>query len=261
MDRSFLTDAGVVAASRDFVCIRLATYEDEQEADYMKTLFTARSGELENTTFAILASDGKRKLAAAGRGPFHAYRDARSMAAGMRQIARDNDSRKTAASPHAQLPLMKSLDGALNVAAADGLPLIVTVGENKKQLGAINQRIVPVAWDESLAGQFVYASVDDWGELKPILGLKQKTGIFAVEPDQFGLSGKLLAAFAPETTPEEIRSGLLKVVAEYPAKEKDHNAHVRLGIQLGIEWESKIPETDPMSLRARQRARGDGQKE
>ena len=60
MDGSFLSDADVVAASRKFVCIRLSTYEDAEEAEFLRSIYVGRSGDLENTVFAILSPDGKR---------------------------------------------------------------------------------------------------------------------------------------------------------------------------------------------------------
>ncbi|MCP4093415.1 MAG: hypothetical protein GY747_08200 [Planctomycetes bacterium] len=55
--------------SRDWVCVRLASYENEQESEYLKKLYRGRTGELNNTTFALVAPDGKTLLAPAGRGP------------------------------------------------------------------------------------------------------------------------------------------------------------------------------------------------
>ena len=49
MDRSYLSHAGVIAASREFVCIRPLTYENAAEAPYLESLFRGRSGNLENT--------------------------------------------------------------------------------------------------------------------------------------------------------------------------------------------------------------------
>lgn len=256
MDRSFLSQASVVDASRDFVCIRLATYEDQAEADFMKSLFVGRSGQLENTTFAILSSDGRRKLTKAGRGPFHAYRGSASMAAGMNRIAAQHRPRKQVTPGHAQLPLMKNLDLALNVAAAEGLPLIITVATQREGLGRLNEHLVPVAWSESIAGQFIYSSVLDKQELEKISGVKSEGGIFVVEPDQFGLSGKVIAHLSIAVNRDKLQTQLDEVVATFPRTRKDHRSHVRQGIQLGIDWESLIPETDPRSLRAKQRARG-----
>ena len=67
MDGSFLSQPKVVAAARQFVCVRLTTYENKAEAGFLKAICPTGSGELENTVFTILAPDGKRQLARASR--------------------------------------------------------------------------------------------------------------------------------------------------------------------------------------------------
>lgn len=62
MDRSFLSRPEVVRASRQFVCIRLATYESFEEAQMLRGIFLGGSGQVENTTFALLSPDGKTPL-------------------------------------------------------------------------------------------------------------------------------------------------------------------------------------------------------
>ena len=86
MDRSFLSKPEVIAASRQFVCVRLTTYEDEIEAKFSKDLFATRSGEVENTTFALLAPDGKTRLSRTGRSARNVFTDAAEMAAAMKRI-------------------------------------------------------------------------------------------------------------------------------------------------------------------------------
>src|SRR6478672_6574072 len=87
MDRSFLSRPEVIAASRRFVCVRLTTYEDESEARFSAGLLLGRSGNVENTTFAILAPDGKTKLTRAARSARQVYADAAAMARGMDEVA------------------------------------------------------------------------------------------------------------------------------------------------------------------------------
>ena len=111
MDRSFLTDKNVVAASRKFVCIRLATYEDKSESQFLKRLYVGRSGQMENTTFAILSPNAKRTLVSAGRGPFRAFRDANEMARQMNTISSKFTNEGHVGSV---LPTMKSVELALN---------------------------------------------------------------------------------------------------------------------------------------------------
>ncbi len=267
MDRSFLSDANVVAASRDFVCIRLTTYEDQAEADFLRTIYVGKSGGLENTTFAILSADGKTKLTKTGRAPFHEYRNSRSMAAGMQEIAKSNNVQPETMFTDTKLPFTKNLEIGLNVAASDGLPLVVIVAEDEKQLNALAGNALAAAWSKSVAGQFVYAAVLDQDQLKPITGRVTNSGtkqvadenwngILIVEPDQFGVSGKVLATLALDSDSEAIHKAFNEAIASYPHKVHDHQAHVKLGIELGLDWESEIPETDPESLRAKERARG-----
>src|SRR5262245_45355514 len=90
MDRSFLSQSDVIAASRAFVCVRLTTYEDEQEGAFLKAFNVTRSGELENTVFTVLSPDGKRQLARASRGANHTFGDAARMARTLQRIAGEN---------------------------------------------------------------------------------------------------------------------------------------------------------------------------
>ena len=85
MDRSYLSDPAVVEASRAFVCARLLTYEDAEEAALMRRLLPGRGSV--NTAFTILAPDGDRQLVRAGRSPRMAFGSARMMAAELRRIA------------------------------------------------------------------------------------------------------------------------------------------------------------------------------
>ncbi|MEI6236045.1 MAG: hypothetical protein WCT04_23565, partial [Planctomycetota bacterium] len=68
MDGSYLFQPEVIAASRQFVCVRLVTYEDKDEALFLKSIGRTRSGELENSSFGMLAPDGKTKVLFGGRG-------------------------------------------------------------------------------------------------------------------------------------------------------------------------------------------------
>ena len=123
MDRSFLSQPEVIAASRKFVCIRLATYEDKEEAAFLKSLWVGRSGEVENTLFTILSPDGKRTLVHPSRSPRHEYEDAGAMAASLKRIAGEHELRKDAGEKTPPLPLVANVRLALDVAACDGRPL------------------------------------------------------------------------------------------------------------------------------------------
>jgi len=239
----------------------LATYESQAEADFMKKIYRGRSGELENTTFAILDPTGRKKLTRAGRAPFHEYRDASRMAAGMNEIALRYTDASDVKLQDAALPLTDSLEIGLNISAADGLPMIILAAKEESQLKVLRKKVRPLAWSDELIGQFAFAEVTDPKQLKLLTGLKDSSeelnGILVVQPGQFGLSGKVLKQFDSKTDSISLANHLSHVAQTFERTEKNHRNHVQQGIQLGIEWESAIPETDENSIAAKKRARGE----
>ena len=132
--------------------MRLATYEDAEEAKLLRKIYTGRSGGLENTVFAILSPDGERELVRSGRSPHFSFRSASDMASAMKRIsqqyaAKDSDHDKA-------LPTMATVRLALNVAACDRQPLIVVQGENETQRKALEDRLATIAWSDEFIGQF-----------------------------------------------------------------------------------------------------------
>ena len=87
MDRGLLSQPEVIIASRQFVCIRVPTYEDKSVETFTQRLFVGRSGNVENTTFALLSPDAEEKLVRAGRSPQDRYATPAEMAKGLREIA------------------------------------------------------------------------------------------------------------------------------------------------------------------------------
>ncbi len=254
MDRSFLSNEDVIAASRDFVCIRLATYEDAEEAKYLRTIFTRR-GDLENTVFAILAPDGKTELVRSGRGP--KFRSPAQMAERMQHLVSANyrNAQKRRWSDR-QLPAMKSLELALNVASCDGLPALVAIGKTEAELNELREQLVPLAWNEQLGGQFVVATVDSSADLRPIRGLDDvdSEGVYLLEPDQFGLSGRVIAKI--DAGHESAEGQLKSALADFKPPVKNHRQHVQAGYQLGLRWETAIPVTDKQAVQASSRLWG-----
>ena len=259
MDRSFLTDERVVEASREFVCMRLATYEDADEAEFLKNVFVSRSGELENTVFAILSPNGKEKLVRPNRGPF-SFRNPGQLAAEMNKIAGEYESRQPQDSDSAgrKLPTMKNVELALNVAACDGLPLVIVYAPESASLARLNDKVAKVAWDDAVAGRFIYATTTQVADLKPVPKAQSRPGVIVVEPDQFGLSGSVLGQFAAELDARKLTRELETIASKFEPIVKNHREHTQLGIRLGLDWETVIPETDRQAIEAKKRARGGG---
>lgn len=226
----------------------------------MKGIYIGRSGQLENTTFAILSPNGKKKLTRTGRGPFHEYRNATQMAAGMNKIAESYKVDAKTLMSDTSLPYSESVDVGLNISAADNIPMIVIAASDDAKSKSLEQKLLPHAWSTSVIGQFNYAKASSASNLSTLTGIKgdadQIDSILIVEPGQFGLSGKVLAQLDGSAGKEKLKTVLLNAVANCQRIQKDHNSHVQLGIQLGVDWESEIPETDAQSVQARKRARG-----
>src|SRR5438132_6022415 len=107
MDRSFLSQPEVIAASRAFVCVRLTSYENADEAQFLKSLVRTRSGEAENTVFMILAPDGQKQLSRGSRSARGTFGDAPRMAEAMNRVAAQYASAKADTLP--PLPLVASV--------------------------------------------------------------------------------------------------------------------------------------------------------
>ncbi len=230
----------MVEASRRFVCIRPATYESAEEAPVLEALFRTGSGELENTTFAILAPDGKTRLSRTGRTPDHVFDDAESMARFMDRTADEFQG----TSRGAPLPTVPDLRLGLDVASCDQRPLVVVAAPHGR-LRTMVSRLEELAWSDEFVGRFRYVvqegsdgldSIDAFGE----------TGYFVVEASEFGLDGEVLVAMPSTASGEAIAEGLTEALDLFgtPAS-KNYREHMRRGHQLGIEWETAIPVTDP----------------
>jgi hypothetical protein len=251
MDRSFLSHSDVIAASRQFVCIRLATYEDATEAVMLRDFTPTRSGELENSVFGILAPNGQDKLVRSARSIRQVYGSSQQMAEGMKRISSKYQPKDS--SHH--LPLVANVRLALDVAAADNLPLVVVFGrdEDRKQL---ETRLATLAWNADFIGHFIYASADHVEELRQIKAAAKPTaGIFVVQPNKFGTEGEALGQVKRDASDEEIAQMLRTSLTRFAAQTKTFQNHVREGHQLGMFWETKIPVTDPEEQNARERGR------
>ncbi|MEM9413562.1 MAG: hypothetical protein AAGA30_20810, partial [Planctomycetota bacterium] len=219
-------------------------------------IYRSRSGELENTTFVVLSPDGQEKLCRAHRSADRVFGNAKKMARELNQIANRYPS-KSLAAKSAELPYVKSVDLALNVASAEQLPLAVIYdGGDQKELEKLEKLAKQVAWRKEKIGQFVYARSSESADLKPLAVNDTKPGIYLVHPGDFGLYGNSLQRVDSASSLEDLSRAMDVAIRKMPRVQKDHDSHVRTGIRLGIEWESAIPETDPQAVRARQHARG-----
>ena len=227
----------------------MATYENQAEADFNKTIHLGKSGFVENSTFGILSPDGKQKLTRTGRAPFYEYRNARDMAAGMKKIATDYKVSDEAVFSDPTLPYIAKLDLAINVSAADQLPLVVVLGNDARKKQELESKLLPLAWSKIFAGQFDYVAADWSDDFKPVLGIKgdleEINCLLIVEPGKFGLTGSVMVQLDADASAEEIETALSSAITGMERPYRNHRTHVKQGIELGVEWETQTPITDP----------------
>lgn len=253
MDRSFLSRPPIITASREFVCVRLTTYEDPEEGKFLKSFQVTRSGELENTVFTILSPDGKRQLARASRSTNQTFGNADRMAETMNRIAQSYAG-KTPGKPQ-ELPRVSNLRLAVNVAACDHQPLVVLFAPQERERRDLVARLTPLAWSEPFLGRFIYVVVHEDRELAALPGAKAEASVLVVQPDRFGLNGIVLTRVGLKGTAEELVQCLKEGMKRYQHEEESFERHVREGRQRGVFWQTVMDVTDPMERRARERGR------
>jgi len=253
MDGSFLTNEEIIEASRNFVCIRCATYEDAEEAEFLRWVFT-RNDSLENTVFCMLSPDGEKKLIRANRGPMQ-FRRPSDMADKMDLLASQYGSDAEDAEPLVAIPKMKDIRLGLNVAACDRLPTLLIYGKSDEQVAELETKLSTVAWDDALQGMFIYVSANDAQQVSAIEGLDDEPGFAIIQPDPYGQKGKVLTQFGADSSAEDLQAGLVKFAKSHERPIIDYQKHVREGSRSGPKWETEIPVEDKGSLRAMERSK------
>ena len=243
MDRSFLSRVEVIAASRSFVCIRVPSYENEAEMQLCRDLFLGRSGDVENTTFAILSPDGKTPLVRPGRSTKRLFDGPADMAKAMDRIAAGYPGTKE---PQA-LPIAGDVRLGLAIAASDGLPLLIV---RAKEPAALEAKVAALAWRDEFLGRFIFAVATGSKDCQDIDGAGDREGVLQVEPDSFGQKGRVVGRVEATDRLEEAMRAALRGRS---ATAKDLRTHRRDGIEHGAFYRPKLPVTDEEEARARQR--------
>ena len=245
------------------MCVRLATYESQYEADVLLGVFRGRSGQLENTTFALMDPGGTRVLGQAGRGPAFLVGGARGpgQATSAAEVARFAARLNEVAGqykPRAEitaLPQALDVRRALVVAACDGQAVLVVRIQDAKQRDAVTKALAALVWRDDLRGRFQVQVARPDEELPALEGLGTKQGVFLVKPGAFGIDGEVLASVAPQAPASSLEALARRAVREDHASPTDRRRHIQAGRAAGATWESEIPVTDPGAQQARERGR------
>ena len=239
-----------IEASRDFVCIRIETYENEEAEQLVKKVL---NGKYANTSFVILNPQGTERLTRSGRSPSMAMSNDRGktdrtgrenpeIIGKMQQIASQFKPRRN--SSDAELQDFHSLRQALNCASADQR-LLVFVNAPEKDRTQVEQNLKSVFTDDEVIGKFHldFADADtdqDWTTL--IHRVTNKPGIVVVRSGQFGVEGRALDQLSLDEDPDTIIRALLDANEQFAKveKRKNYEQHVQEGRREGIYFENEI---------------------
>lgn len=242
--------------------MRPLTYENAQELAFLKTVYS-RQGSLDNTSFGILAPDGKTHLVSSARSPSRVFRDSATMAAEMRKISAKFPGKENISSANLGLPMMESVRFALNTAACDTRLLAIIHASDEASLSTLTDKVTPIAWSDGVMGHFLYASAIDAKSLAPIE--QADPGILLVKPGNFGLTGTLIGHLAADATAEDIRNAMLATQTANKGYSKDSRKHLADAEKAKATWtsatpisESKIPRRRGFAGRRGGRGKGQG---
>ncbi|MEM7602278.1 MAG: hypothetical protein AAF357_12785 [Verrucomicrobiota bacterium] len=229
----------MIEAARNFVCIRIATYEDKTEAQFVIDRVMSEGDDLRNFGYALASPGFETIVERSNRGPNFTYGSAEEMAAKLNSISEEYTSTLPENSLPG-LPKMKDVRLAMNVASCDGLPCLVVFGNSEEERQRLQQKMGVVAWDPEIAGKFIYASTSEAADLAELGGDGISSGYLVVQPDPYGLKGEIITTISEPRSAERLKSELLSAVENYHRVSKTHGQHVRSGRQNGVVWETEV---------------------
>lgn len=234
---SLFSQKTFIDASKDFVCVRLGTYESEEHQTMVRSLL---NGTFQNTAFVVYAPDGKTKLTRSGRSPKHAF--GADTVAEMETIS--EKFKVKGDTKDAVLQDFHSFKQSLNVASADQRLLLLTSAPTSKEKSALKE-VQTVFVDKEIQGRFHFDTLSktdkDWR--KTVTGEKADSGFFIVQSGTYGMEGKVLKELPINSSAEVIKKALLEANADFAESEvrKNYNEHVKEGFKEGIEFENTMP--------------------
>ena len=249
IDDGWLFQKEIIDASQNFVCIRLTSYESKSEAAFIENL----RGNPVNTAFAILDPSGKPALEVKGlgRGPGELFEDPADMAKQLNEIAakypqkisqansQKATSKETAISP--ALPVTLSAKLGLAVASADLQPLVLVVASDPALRATLEAKVAKFAWSKDFQGFFTYANATSTKGLLISQTGEAKEGVFIIEPDIFGATGKVVARLSATEVDKNLASAMKDALSKHVRISKSRNELKRLALANGIFFETGIP--------------------
>jgi hypothetical protein len=225
-----------IDASREFVCVRIDSYESEAHQKQVRSFL---NGRFENSVFCILAPDGKEWLSNAARGP-QMVLGRRSSTEQMAQYAFWFPA--VADADEAIVQDFYTFRQALNVASADQRILILVHAPPERE-NDLRESLRAVANDQGIVGRFHF-DFDQNSEWKQsVEGDSGEHGIVLINPGEFGMTGKVMKHLPLDTGNADIISALAEANQQFAetTEKKVYSKHVAKGHSEGIYFEGAVP--------------------
>jgi len=240
-----------IEASREFVCVRLETFENKEHEAIVRRIL---DGRFANTAFCILAPDGETQLTRSsrgpqsilgttGRGPSAEKGSTDDVIAAMKEIS---DEYALKGDPSEMvLQDFHSFRQALNVASGDQR-LLLFVAASPGDLEKSEEALQPAFARDDIIGRFHLdfgspATDASWAD--NVSDTWAKSGYFIIQADQFGQKGKAVSQLPLTADKAAIAEALLAANELFAASEerKVYSSHVSEGRREEIFFENEIP--------------------
>ncbi|MFT4638294.1 MAG: hypothetical protein ACI8T1_001613 [Verrucomicrobiales bacterium] len=227
----------VIEVSRKFVCVRIDSYESEEN---QKIVRSHLNGRFENTAFCILAPDGETRLSRSARSPSQVYGEASDFVSELKAILTKHEPKID--DREAPVPDFHSFKLALNIASADQRVLVLLTAP-EDQLAAAESRLRRLSWNPKVQGRFHF-DLESTGTWKEPLSQKADAGagIYLINPGEYGLEGTVIERLDLDAGPEQILTSLAKANDTYAktTKKKIYSDHVQEGRSEGKRIEMAV---------------------
>lgn len=216
---------------KDFVCVRIDSYESEEA---QKLVRSHLRGAFANTAFCILSPDGKTRLTRSGRGPHQVLGGdlPKSLDAIAGRYRREGDTSEVL------VPDFPNVKLALNVASADQRLLVLTTG-SQEQIQSTRQGLEKIANDPVIRGRFHYDFESDSEDYKSkIANSSKRAGILIVEPGRYGHEGRVLKALPHSTEGSQLKDALVAANRQFAetTEKKVYRQYLREARLQNIDW-------------------------
>ncbi len=250
-----LSDPRVVELSRAFVCVRPNAQGDPAETAFLKALSSGRGAGVETTAFCLLASDGVTRLSRAGRSPAMVFGDDAGWVGALERHIDGLAAARASSASRPVHPAHEDVALALNVAACDGLPLVLLAGGTARQRAGLEGSLASLAFSEALVGRLIWGTVAHAGDAARLergggaLPWPAHPELWLVRAEPYGRGGEVVERYplpAEHPTLWAALGGSLAVAWESaaPRRAPTVREHLAEAERLGIRWGSESPLTE-----------------